>query len=174
MIKDLHEFDEGACVSADIYIIGTGAAGITVARECLGSHLSVVVLEGGGLDNEAVIQQLNEGEVVGLPHAGIEKGRVRAIGGSTIAWGGQNLRLNAFDFERRSWVPNSGWPISLQDIEPYYERAERVLQLGPNIVPGSLCSGRNRTPGLRSRQALRRVFSVESLSQFWNDIPQRS
>jgi len=48
-----------------------GAAGITVAREFLGSHLSVVVLEGGGLDNEAVIQKLNEGEVVGLPHAGI-------------------------------------------------------------------------------------------------------
>ena len=140
MIKDLHEFDDGACVRADICIIGAGAAGITVAREFLGSHLSVVVLEGGGLANEAMIQQLNESEVVGLPHAGIEKGRVRAFGGSTTAWGGQNLRLNAFDFQRRSWVPNSGWPISLQDIEPYYDRAERVLQLGPNVPYQALCA----------------------------------
>ncbi|MGB4784739.1 MAG: hypothetical protein WAQ77_08480, partial [Candidatus Acidiferrum sp.] len=130
MIKDFHEFDDGACMTADVCIIGAGAAGITVAREFLGTHFTVLVLESGGLDNEAVIQKLNESEVVGLPHTGIEKGRVRAFGGSTIAWGGQNLRLGAFDFQKRSWVPNSGWPITLQDIEPYYDRAEQVLQLG--------------------------------------------
>lgn len=140
MIKDFHEFDDGACMTADVCIIGAGAAGITVAREFLGTNFTVLVLEGGGLDNEAVIQKLNESEVVGLPHAGIEKGRVRAFGGSTIAWGGQNLRLGAFDFQKRSWVPNSGWPITLQDIEPYYDRAERVLQLGPNIHYQDLCA----------------------------------
>ena len=140
MIKDFHEFDDGACMTADVCIIGAGAAGITVAREFLGTHFTVLVLESGGLDNEAVIQKLNESEVVGLPHAGVEKGRVRAFGGSTIAWGGQNLRLGAFDFQKRSWVPNSGWPITLQDIEPYYDRAERVLQLGPNIRYQDLCA----------------------------------
>jgi choline dehydrogenase-like flavoprotein len=140
MIKDFHEFDDRACITADVCIIGAGAAGITVAKEFLGTHFSVLVLESGGLDNEAVIQKLNEGEVVGLPHAGIEKGRFRAFGGSTIAWGGQTLRLGAFDFQERSWVPYSGWPITLQDIEPYYDRAERVLQLGPNIPYQDLCA----------------------------------
>ncbi len=140
MIKDFHEFDDGACMRADVCIIGAGAAGITLAREFLGTQFTVLVLESGGIDNEAVIQKLNESEVVGLPHAGIEKGRVRAFGGSTIAWGGQNLRLGAFDFQRRSWVPNSGWPITLQDVEPYYDRAERVLQLGPNIRYQDLCA----------------------------------
>jgi choline dehydrogenase-like flavoprotein len=139
MIKDFQEFDDGACMTADVCIIGAGAAGITVAKEFLGTHFTVLVLESGGLDNEAVIQKLNESEVVGLPHTGIEKGRVRAFGGSTIAWGGQNLRLGAFDFQKRRWVPNSGWPITLQEIEPYYDRAERVLQLGPNIRYEDLC-----------------------------------
>ena len=140
MIIDFHEFDDGACMTADVCIIGAGAAGITIAREFLGTNFTVLVLESGGVDNEAVIQKLNESEVVGLPHVGIEKGRVRGFGGSTILWGGQNLRLGAFDFQKRSWVPNSGWPITLQDIEPYYNRAERVLQLGPNIRYLDLCA----------------------------------
>ncbi len=140
MIEDFNEFDDGACITADVCIIGAGAAGITVAKEFLGTHFRIVLLESGGLENEAAMQKLNESEVAGLPHPGIEKGRVRAFGGTTTAWGGQTLRLGAFDFQKRSWVPNSGWPITFQDIEPYYERAERVLQLGPNILYKDLCA----------------------------------
>src|ERR1700688_4711702 len=120
MIKDLHEFDDGVCMTADVCIIGAGAAGITVAKEFLGTHFSVLVLESGGLDNEAAIQKLNESEVVGLPHAGIEQGRFRCFGRSAIAGGGQTLRLGAFDCQERSWVQFGGWPIAIQDIEPYY------------------------------------------------------
>jgi choline dehydrogenase-like flavoprotein len=140
VIKDFQEFDDGAVITADLCIIGAGAAGITVAKEFLGSHFTVSVLESGGLDNEDMIQKLNESEVVGLPHVGVQKGRFRAFGGSTIAWGGQTLRLRAFDFGKRNWVPNSGWPITLRDIEPYYDRAERVLQLGPNLSYEDLCA----------------------------------
>ncbi len=89
MIKDFYEFDDGVCITADVCVIGAGAAGITVAKEFLGTHFTVLVLESGGLDNEAVIQKLNESEVVGLRHVGVEKGRFRAFGGSTIAWGGK-------------------------------------------------------------------------------------
>jgi choline dehydrogenase-like flavoprotein len=140
MIKDFREFDDGVCITADVCIVGAGAAGITFAKEFLGSHFKVLVLESGGLDQEVASQKLNESEVVGLPHVGVEKGRFRAFGGSTIAWGGQTLRLRALDFTKRSWVPNSGWPITLQDIEPYYDRAERVLQLGPNLSYEDLCA----------------------------------
>src|SRR5215469_7370330 len=140
MIQDFNEFDNEACISADVCIIGAGGAGIAVAREFLGTRFRIVVLESGGLDNEVEIQKLNVGEVVGLPHVGIEKGRVRALGGTTVVWGGQTLRFGALDFQKRNWVPNSGWPISLQDIEPYYDRADRVLQLGPCISYADLCA----------------------------------
>jgi choline dehydrogenase-like flavoprotein len=140
MIEDLNEFDDGARIQADVCIIGAGAAGITLAREFLGAHFNVALLESGGLDNEPATQKLNESEVLGLPHAGIEKGRVRALGGTSTVWGGQTLRLGTFDFQKRSWVPNSGWPITLQDIEPYYARAEQVLQLGPNVSYETLCA----------------------------------
>lgn len=139
MIEDFNAFDDGVCIKGDVCIIGAGAAGIALAMEFLGTHFRVVVLESGGLDNESQMQELNKAEVTGLPHQGIEKGRFRAFGGTTIAWGGQTIRLGAFDLQTRSWVPNSGWPITLQELEPYYDRAEQVLKLGPSIPYEKLC-----------------------------------
>jgi choline dehydrogenase-like flavoprotein len=140
MIEDFNEFHDGASITVDVCIIGAGAAGIALALEFLSTEFRVVVLESGGLDNEASVQKLNESEVVGLRHAGIVTGRVRAFGGTTTVWGGQTIRLGAFDLQARPWVPNSGWPITFQEIEPYYARAEQVLRLGANIPYEKLCT----------------------------------
>jgi choline dehydrogenase-like flavoprotein len=37
--------------------------------------------------------------------------------------------LSPIDFERRDWVPHSGWPIRAADLYEYLERAERALGL---------------------------------------------
>ena len=47
MIRDFCEFDEHATVTADVCIVGSGAAGITLAREFIGTRFSVLMLEGG-------------------------------------------------------------------------------------------------------------------------------
>jgi len=140
MIKDFAEFNDGADVVADICVVGGGAAGITLAREFIGTRFSVLMLEGGGLKAEVETQKLYDSEVVGLPHTGVHEGRARVFGGTTTLWGGQALRLDAFDLQKRSWVPYSGWPISREDLEPFYDRAERVLQLGPRISYRDLCA----------------------------------
>lgn len=140
MIEDFRKFNDGTCFKADVCIIGAGAAGITIAREFLGSHHKIVVLEGGGLDPEADSQSLLESEIVGLPHTSIHDGRARVLGGTTVLWGGQALRFDDFDFNVRTWVPNSGWPISREALDPYYERAERVLHIGDRIPFQNLCS----------------------------------
>jgi choline dehydrogenase-like flavoprotein len=140
MIEDFNQFTDGSSVAADICIIGAGAAGIAIAREFLGTQLKVVVLEGGGLDPEPGSQELFESEVIGLPHASIHDGRARILGGTTSLWGGQALRFDSFDFEERSWVPYSGWPISREALDPYYERAERILHLGAPIPFQKLCA----------------------------------
>ncbi|HXN22767.1 MAG TPA: GMC family oxidoreductase [Candidatus Dormibacteraeota bacterium] len=140
MIRDFAEFDDGATVAADICIVGSGAAGITMAREFIGTHFSVLMLEGGGLEADAETQKLYESEVVGLPHTGVHEGRARVFGGTTTLWGGQALRLDAFDLQKRTWVPYSGWPISHDELEPFYDRADRVLQLGPRISYRELCA----------------------------------
>jgi choline dehydrogenase-like flavoprotein len=140
MIRDFAEIEDGAAVEADICIVGGGAAGITLAREFIGTRFSVLMLEGGGLEAEAATQKLYDSEVVGLPHSGVHDGRARVFGGTTTLWGGQVLRLDAFDLQKRSWVPYSGWPISREELEPFYARADRVLQLGPRISYRDLCT----------------------------------
>jgi len=115
MIEDFNALEDGVCLTTDVCIIGAGAAGIALVKEFLGTRFRVVVLESGGLEKEAAMQTLNEGEVAGLRHVGMEKGRVRGFGGTTIAWGGQTFRLEASDLQARSWVPNSGWPVTLNN-----------------------------------------------------------
>jgi choline dehydrogenase-like flavoprotein len=48
------------------------------------------------------------------------------------------LPLDPIDFETRSWVPHSGWPITFQDLVPYYDRARALCGLGPFDFHGSL------------------------------------
>jgi choline dehydrogenase-like flavoprotein len=140
MIQDFHDFDDGSSFHADICIVGAGAAGITIALEFIGTRYSVLVLEGGGLEPEVETQKLYDSEVVGLPHVGVHEGRARVFGGTTTLWGGQALRLDPLDFRERSWVPHSGWPISRKELDPFYDRAERVLKLGSHSSYNDLCS----------------------------------
>ena len=133
MILDLNSLEDASKLSADICIIGAGAAGITLAREFVGSSCRVLLLEGGGLDAEPESQSLYESEVIGVPHCGIHTGRARVFGGTTTLWAGQALRFDANEFRQRSWIPYSGWPISREELEPYYERAEKVLGLGKRL-----------------------------------------
>lgn len=140
MILDFHDFDGGNTINGDICIVGAGAAGITIAREFVGTRYTVVVLEGGGLKPEVETQKLYDSEIIGLPNVGVHEGRARVFGGTTTLWGGQALRFDSFDFEQRSWVPHSGWPISRAELDPFYERAERILNMGPEFSYEDLCA----------------------------------
>lgn len=51
MIEDGSNIPDGTTISADVCIVGSGAAGITLARELMGSGLQVVVLEGSARDD---------------------------------------------------------------------------------------------------------------------------
>jgi choline dehydrogenase-like flavoprotein len=51
--------------------------------------------------------------------------RTRNVGGRTMFWGRFVNRFNAIDFKGRSHDGmGKDWPISYQDIEPYYDKAE--------------------------------------------------
>jgi choline dehydrogenase-like flavoprotein len=43
--------------------------------------------------------------------------------------GGTVRPLDAFDFEAHAWVPDSGWPISRADLDPFYDLARGLLGL---------------------------------------------
>jgi len=131
LINDLQEYASGrASLPADVCLIGAGAAGIALAVELSRSGQRVVLLEGGGLGEEEESQKLYRSEIAGLKHEGIHAGRHRLYGGSTTKWGGQILELFDDDFEVRSWIGGSGWPMGKKTLEPYYARALELEGLG--------------------------------------------
>jgi choline dehydrogenase-like flavoprotein len=36
--------------------------------------------------------------------------------------------MRASEVQQRSWVPDSGWPLSLDELQPYYRRVENLLR----------------------------------------------
>jgi choline dehydrogenase-like flavoprotein len=139
MLIDATELPAGQVLRADLCVIGAGAAGITIARDMVGSGYDVLLCEGGGIEPTAESTGLYRGEVTGRPFgpegAGeLTDNRQRYFGGSTNRWGGFCLPLDPVDFERRPWLPHSGWPIEREALDPYYERAVGVLGLaGPRF-----------------------------------------
>lgn len=123
-------------IKTDIAIVGAGAAGITLALELerLNPKLSIILLEGGGKTKEDISQELYKGESVGWSSRNVDGDdlyydRVRCIGGSTYAWGGQCRPFESIDFEKRDWVPYSGWPIKKTDLDKYYVIAQNYCLL---------------------------------------------
>ncbi|HEX5284777.1 MAG TPA: GMC family oxidoreductase [Bryocella sp.] len=130
MIRDLLNDKPSSSYHPQICIVGAGAAGICLAVELSKRGKNVMVLEGGGHDIEAAAQEPYRSEVVGHVHRGIHTGRFRAHGGTTTRWGGQIYELNPEDFERRDWIPGSGWPLSHAELAPFYRRALDFEGLG--------------------------------------------
>jgi choline dehydrogenase-like flavoprotein len=55
--------------------------------------------------------------------------RLRAVGGRTLVWGRGVDRFGPLDFKAKSMQDGWGedWPISYEDIEPYYEKVEALI-----------------------------------------------
>ncbi len=118
------ELDTGVCIA------GAGAAGVALARNLVNRGQDVCLLESGGMDFHQATQDLCAGQIVGMEYYELEHSRLRFFGGTTNIWGGRSVPLDRMDFEKRDWVPHSGWPISLDDLQSYYRIAHDSLELG--------------------------------------------
>src|ERR1700744_257004 len=97
------------------------------------SRQNVLLLESGGLAFDAGAQKLYQGSETGVSYVALDGGRLRFLGGSTNHWGGWCRPLDKIDFENRDWVPHSGWPFARSEIEPYFARAQSLVEAGPWI-----------------------------------------
>ena len=101
MILDLKTLNAPMELSCDLCVVGSGAAGLTIASEMMSTRLRTVIVESGSLVHEPQTQALYNVDISGLPYPGATEGRFRICGGSTTQWGGQALPLMRLDFERR-------------------------------------------------------------------------
>lgn len=142
MLIDARSLPQDHVVSTDVCIVGSGPAGLTLARELAGGPLRVTVLESGSGEAEqtdAATRSQLTGTLDGTGYAPLDSIRAQGVGGTTALWNfnGLGLRqsvrlrpLEAEDFERRSWIAHSGWPFGLDELDPYYRRAEDAFGIG--------------------------------------------
>ena len=141
MLDDGSRIVSGATLNFDVCIVGAGPAGLMLAAELDGGPFRVCLLEAGGMAPDPAHQALADGLVELNDDCYENPGFLRdvAVGGTAHRWcievGGDRYfrmgKLSPGDFERRRWLPHSGWPISAADLEPWYDRALAVCGVDP-------------------------------------------
>jgi len=132
-----------------VCVIGGGAVGCVLSLRLARKGIRVIVLESGprytANDKQALFQDIVEGKSFGNAYRLKEKRvemyrnngtvampldfeRVRALGGTTLFWLGNSPRMLKADFKMRSTFGLADdWPITYDDLEPYYGQAEREI-----------------------------------------------
>ncbi len=131
MFSDARRVDDAMVAKTTVCIIGGGAAGLTMALEFERRGIDTIVLESGGFSPDPLTMDLYRGENVGIAYHFGDNYRSRFLGGCSNCWGGWCRPMDAEDFHKRDWVPDSGWPFGREELEPFYSRSHQVLKLGP-------------------------------------------
>lgn len=105
-------------------IIGSGIAGGTIIENLVQLGEEVLLVEAGNFSRQS--NPPVSLESIGLDF-GLRSTRSIQVGGTSNLWHGVLSPLDRIDFEQRSWVQNSGWPICYDDLLPFYIRAAKDL-----------------------------------------------
>jgi choline dehydrogenase-like flavoprotein len=142
-----------------VVIVGSGAGGGTLANELAQKGIDVVLLEAG--KQESIDSFVNDEWASFLQLAWLDKRTTsgtwriardfpnlpawtcKTVGGTTTHWAGASLRLQEHEFKAKTVYGELegasllDWPITLQELEPYYARAEDKLGVTrTNGIPG--------------------------------------
>jgi len=128
---DARSLPANTTLTPDLAIIGGGPAGIALALALAESGHDILLLESGGQAFDSKTQAMYQGREDGIPYVALDSGRLRFLGGSSNHWGGYCRPLDAIDFERRDWMPDSGWPFGIDELKPYFARAQALVEAGP-------------------------------------------
>ncbi|MBV9777776.1 MAG: GMC family oxidoreductase, partial [Acetobacteraceae bacterium] len=141
-----------------VVIVGSGAGGGTLGNELAQKGVKVVILEAGDRneiqdfvnDEWESFKQLAWKDMrttsgswrVAHDFPNLPAWVVKSVGGTTIHWAGASLRFNDYEFKVRSAYGGLAganlldWPLTLQEMEPWYAKAEyRMGTTGTNGIP---------------------------------------
>jgi choline dehydrogenase-like flavoprotein len=160
--------------NADVCIVGAGAAGGVLAYELSKAGLNVVVIEAGPFWDS---QKDFASDELATAHLGWQDTRIvsgrnplqlgknnsgRGVGGGTTHFTGVFLRFHESDFRTRSEDEvGEDWPITYQDLEPYYDRIEKDIAVsGPKHYPWGAFHGPYPYPEREPTSANAEIFRI--------------
>jgi choline dehydrogenase-like flavoprotein/nucleoside-diphosphate-sugar epimerase len=174
--------ETGMAEAFDILVVGSGAAGLTIVRALVETGARIGLLESGALEQTADHENLNAVDVTGqLNDTRLQEGRTawhggqlplwssetqkfgvrcRVLGGSTAGWAGKVAPFDPLDYDVRSWIPLSGWPVTSDDMKPWLISAAKALDLGPLVDSDSFWKE-------AARDAPREVSALEGFRAFF-------
>ncbi|RZT42151.1 FAD-dependent oxidoreductase [Cupriavidus agavae] len=129
-----------ATLQTRVCVIGSGPAGIACTLELARLGIDVILVEGGGAALQPATQAAGEAEIVdGLRHAPMSDAVGRALGGTSWLWGGRCIPFDPVDFAARDHAPGAAWPISYDEVAPWYRTACTYANCGqPAFTLGEL------------------------------------
>ncbi len=128
----------------DIVIVGSGAAGGTLAAHLAQAGVDVGLVEGGPRINTRTdfnthalpFQFPNRGIPAMKPgKPGFFSERARGVGGKTLTWNAVAWRYSQRDFKGKTHDGGAGedWPVDYADMAPHYDRIEREVGVCGNL-----------------------------------------
>ncbi len=139
-------------IESDVCIIGSGISAAMVAEKLAEEHNATIVVVEAGEEPDRLAARpamrrryLDYGEspwsrdhIDGTEVAGIQS-RSMQVGGLAMHWGGVTPRFSPEDFRVRSlYGVGSDWPISYDDLDPWYQEAEERLGVAGEPGPPDL------------------------------------
>lgn len=138
MIIDANTLPVGHILEADLCVVGSGPAGVSLAHSFRGRNERVLLLEGGGTELEQGSQELYRGVAVGdgenEQNDYLTYSRLRQVGGTSNHWSGWCRPLGEMDILSRANIRDARWPVEFSQLIPYYKKAARLLKIADHFV----------------------------------------
>jgi choline dehydrogenase-like flavoprotein len=181
MFIDAETLQDGATFSSDVAVVGAGPAGIVLTLELAKAGYEVALIESGRLHFSETIQNLDEASYFDPQiHAPMSECSRRQLGGTSVIWGGRCLPYDPVDFDRRSYIPHSSWPVTYEELEAYFQRSCDYFFCGQsefNIKNIPSIEQKSIIPGLPDEQVLTSILERWSLptnfgKEYFNELKQ--
>lgn len=128
--------DSTVIAAYDVVIVGTSFAALPLARS-LAPRRRVLLIEGGDAQEHDVFRELTHGDEYGHFSEGYWASHwIRAFGGTSSRWSGVVAPLDARDLDGSNDRP--AWPLTLDDLTPWYQEAAAFLGRGPAVCAPAL------------------------------------
>lgn len=145
MLLDGRTFSAESQLQAQTCIVGTGMGALSVARVLIETGVDVLLIEAGPVTATRREPSAIEVENVGSSFR-LHTSRGLEAGGGTALWHGICAQLDDIDFQKRAWVPHSGWPVSSNELAPYYRKAWKLLCGGDRSSDPGVAAGLAQQP----------------------------